>query len=299
MDTKRLLYFCTIVEQGQISRAARVLNISQPPLSQRLKELEDELGVQLIIREGHAWQVTEAGKALYERARQTLDQLAEIPAEVKNAADGFSGRISIGVSSTCLSHITEVLPDMYRKFPRLEFRLLVMDSSSLELQLRERHLDFAIVLLPLKYDIYRVQLLPADHFSIVLSNSLDAAPDKDPVGIRDLQNVPLLLSRRWDGGGSYEHLIKEFQKKGITPRVLLDSPNIDALLRTLETGLAVAAILPASQIPRSIRERSRICSLDIPELTIQPALIHLTDRYLTSAAQAVIEAILQRSMNEV
>ena len=103
MDVRRLIYYCTIVEQGQISRAARALNISQPPLSQRLKELEDELGVQLILRENLAWQVTESGRVLYERARQVLDNLTEIPAEVKGAADGFSGRVAIGVSTTCMS----------------------------------------------------------------------------------------------------------------------------------------------------------------------------------------------------
>lgn len=76
MDLKRLEYFCAIVEKGQISKAAEALHISQPPLSMRLKELEEELDVQLIYREGKAWQVTPEGEALYQRAQFILSYVA-------------------------------------------------------------------------------------------------------------------------------------------------------------------------------------------------------------------------------
>ena len=75
MDLKRLEYFCTIVEKGQISKAAEALHISQPPLSMRLKELEEELDVQLIYREGKAWQVTPEGEALYQRRSSSFPML--------------------------------------------------------------------------------------------------------------------------------------------------------------------------------------------------------------------------------
>ena len=298
MDSKRLAFFCTIVEQGQISRAARVLNISQPPLSQHLKGLEDELGVQLIVREGHAWQVTEAGKALYESARRALDQLAEIPAEVKNAADGFAGRISIGVSSTCQSYITAILPELCQKFPRLMFRLLVADSSMLENKLTEREVDFAVLLAPLKYDHYRTQMLPMDHFSVVFSSRTMDGPDQDSIRLGELRGVPLLLSRQWEGGGMHLRLLKRFRQEGVDPRILLDSPSIDALLRVLETSVDLAAILPDSQIPKSLRERCRVCRLDYPDLTLQPVLVHLTDRYLTTAIHAVMAAILGDTLEQ-
>ena len=57
MDIKRLEYFCAIIEKGQIGKAAQSLHISQPPLSMRLRELEEELGVTLIHRRGKAWQI--------------------------------------------------------------------------------------------------------------------------------------------------------------------------------------------------------------------------------------------------
>ena len=82
MDLKRLEYFCAIVEKGQISKAAEALHISQPPLSMRLKELEEELDVQLIYREGKAWQVTPEGEALYQRAQFILSYVAGLEKDI-------------------------------------------------------------------------------------------------------------------------------------------------------------------------------------------------------------------------
>ena len=83
MDLKRLEYFCAIVEKGQISKAAEALHISQPPLSMRLKELEEELDVQLIYREGKAWQVTPEGEALYQRAQFILSYVAGLEKDIR------------------------------------------------------------------------------------------------------------------------------------------------------------------------------------------------------------------------
>jgi len=292
MDVRRLIYFCTIVEQGQISRAARALNISQPPLSQRLKELEDELGVQLILRENHAWQVTESGRVLYERARQVLDNLTEIPAEVKGAADGFSGRVAIGVSTTCMSKFLAIVPTLAVRMPKLQIRLYVSDSTSLERHIKTRDLDFAVLFLPTREDIFTLRLLPADNFSVVYQVGLEPDPLPERVRVEDLRDTPLLLTRRWTGGGTYEHLIKAFQKQGISPRILLDTPDIRAQISCLEAGMGGAALVPSSEIPPPVRARFAIRPLDLPGMAVQPALIHLKDRYLTSAALAVIEAIL-------
>jgi len=293
MDIKRLIYFCTIVEQGQISRAARALNITQPPLSQRLKELEDELGVQLILREGHTWQVTESGRVLYERARMVLDSLTEIPAEVKNSADGFSGRVHIGISTTCLSKYLAVVPSLAQRFPKLQTRLYVSDSNSLERHIKSRDLDFAVLFLPTREDVFTLNLLPADHFAVVYPPGF--APDPVPPAIRleDLREVPLVLTRRWEGGGTYEYLMRSFQKRAITPRILVDSPDIRVMLNCLEAGLPGVAVVPSSEIPERMWRAFTIRPLDLPGMAVQPALIHLRDRYLTSAAREVIATILQ------
>ena len=87
MDIKRLEYFCAIIEKGQIGKAAQSLHISQPPLSMRLRELEEELGVTLIHRRGKAWQITPEGQLLYQKAQFILSYMEG----VKNDVSSVSG----------------------------------------------------------------------------------------------------------------------------------------------------------------------------------------------------------------
>jgi DNA-binding transcriptional LysR family regulator len=286
------MYFCTIVEQGQISRAAKILNISQPPLSQRLKELEDELGVELIIRKGHLWQVTEAGKVLYERARQALNQLTEIPMEVRNAAGGFTGRIVVGLSMSFMSYFTDVLPRIYHQFPLLQFRVMVADSTTLEASVESRNLDFAIVLLPTKKEIFEVHSLPMEHFCVVYPEGLIEPSADGTFGVKVLKDIPLMLQRLWHGGRTYDHLRREFQRYGIVPRIFLDSPDVSVILGTLNAGVRAAAILPLNLIPKNFHERFQVRELEGILEGIHPAIIHLSDRYLTPAAQEVMREVL-------
>ncbi|HLO65883.1 MAG TPA: LysR family transcriptional regulator [Holophaga sp.] len=293
MDLKRLQYFCTIVEQGQISRAARLLNMSQPPLSQRLKELEDDLGVQLIIREGHAWQITEAGRVLYERARAVLDRLTEIPSEVKQAADGTSGVLRIGASSTCVSNLLKVLPRLRERLPRVRFSLLVSDSGDLGAHVRERDLDFAILLMPVDTEGCTTHLLSADNFSVVFHPALHR-PDLPPcLGVEHLEGIPIACLRRWQGGGTYELLLKEFQRMELRPDIVLDTPDVRTLIASLDRGLEAAFLLPSNEVPFEIARRYPIHAIDLPGVGFQPVLLHLKERYLTRAAQEVIEAVVQ------
>lgn len=298
MDTKRLRYFCAIVEQGQISKAAEVLNISQPPLSMRLKELEEDLGAKLIIRDHKRWQVTEAGRVLYERGRQLLDSMAEVRSEVKDAVEGFSGQVNIGVSTTCQNFLLPVLARINKEYPGVRFRIAVLDSSFLENKLHSRVLDLAILLLPLEKDGYVIRQLPEGSFSVVFSRDLKLPPGEGPVTLEDLRDMPLLLSRRWHGSGNYEALMKYFQKKNITPNVVLDCHNVPTLLHMIELGLTGATIVPTTEIPSSLAFRFPVRRLRADGITIHPVLIHLKSHFMTSTAQRVIRAILESAWSE-
>lgn len=117
MDLKHLHYFCVIVEEGQITKAARILNMAQPPLSQQLKNMEDELGVRLIYREGKKWEVTEAGYALHTRAKRLLAEMEDTCREIGEFESNVTGTLSIGTSSVCMSLVTEPLGRFHQDYP--------------------------------------------------------------------------------------------------------------------------------------------------------------------------------------
>jgi DNA-binding transcriptional LysR family regulator len=185
------------------------------------------------------------------------------------------------------------VPILAERFPKLQCRLFVSDSNALERHIKTRDLDFAVLFLPTREDIFTLKLLPADRFSVVFQDGLAPGPMAHATSLEDLRETPLILLRRWEGGGTYEFLMRAFQKRGITPRILMDSPDTRVLVNCLEAGMRGAALLPSAEIPQRVRERFAIRPLELPGLAVQPALIHLKDRYLTSAARAVIETILQ------
>lgn len=292
IDVKRLHYFCVIVEQGQISRAAKVLNMTQPPLSQRLKELEEELGTALIIREGGVWELTEAGKVLYRHAKRILLQMGAIRDTVHEAVEGVSGEISIGVSTATVFYIENILPSLQRRYPKLHFRLKVADSSTLEEELRQRELDMAILLLPLEKQGLRVHLLPEDTFSAVFPKNLAPQGRPTTVSLHDLADLPLVISRRWAGWGGYEDIMALMHERGYDAKVVLDSQNIQALVRIMQCGFNAVMLVPSKEVTLTMRSTFTICVLKEAELTLSPAIVYDPKRPLNLAATTVLNTLL-------
>ncbi len=298
MDLKRLRYFCTIVEQGQISRAAKVLNMSQPPLSQRLKELEEDLGTPLILREGGNWEVTEAGKILYTHAIKILEQLSGVRARVRDAVEGVGGQVNIGVSTACLSYVEGVIPQLQKQYPQLQFRIKVTDSNFLEKELRDKFLDLAVILLPLEEAIFAIQELPEDSFSVVFGKGISPPKSSPTVTLDDIAEYPLVLSRRWWGVGGYESIMGLMQAKGKRPHVVLDSQNIQALVRIMQQGILGVMLIPTSEVTSAMRKTFETRILVEEKLTLQPVIIYPKDRFMNRSVAIVIDAIVATSWKQ-
>src|SRR3954469_10654504 len=97
MDIRRIKYFVSIVEEGQISLAAKKLNMAQPPLSQQLKLFEEELNTKLFERHTRKLILTEEGKFLYEKSLEILEMMKKTEQELKEISNGIAGTLSIGI----------------------------------------------------------------------------------------------------------------------------------------------------------------------------------------------------------
>lgn len=131
MDIRQLRYFLTIADEGSISKAAEKLHMSQPPLSQQLKLLETELGVQLFERNTRKITLTNVGEALLYRTRQILDLFELTKNEVMDINEGLDGTLSIGtVSSAGATFLPDIMQRFHQKYPRVKFEILDEDSDS-------------------------------------------------------------------------------------------------------------------------------------------------------------------------
>lgn len=266
MDLKRMRYFCTVVEQGQVSRAARLLHMAQPPLSQRLRELEEEIGYPLFERQGRTLRVTDAGQVFYRRARDILRAVDATCDEVVRVAAQSGPTLRIGVSPTCRSYWMSHFDALRRRFPGYRIGVVVGDSSTLEALLKSAQLDFALMQPPLDGDDF-VSVGMATSRCVGVMRAGLLAPGDELLTLADLGRHPLLLLRRSIGVGSYERLLQAFHEAHIEADVALYCSDVEVLLDLLAQGFAGIAVVPESETANCAPGRGfdvRPIAVDLP-----------------------------------
>lgn len=260
-----MLYFCTIVEQGQISRAARVLHMAQPPLSQRLRELENEIGYELFSRKGRSLQITEAGLLLYQRAREILRAVEETRDEVIRVASQAGPTMRIGLSPTCKSYWTSHFQALQTRFPDRLIGLVVGDSSYLEYLLQTGKLDIALMQPPLHAEDFTTHRIATSKTVAVAAVGIFPT-ETHQISLIELSRHPLLLLRRSVGVGTYERLQQSFHEAGLKPNIVLYSSDVELLLDVLKQGFQGIAVVPESEVgDMNTKYEMRPISVDLPD----------------------------------
>ncbi|KKB34239.1 LysR family transcriptional regulator [Bacillus thermotolerans] len=285
MDIRQLRYFTAIAEEKQITRAAKRLHIAQPPLSQQLKSLEDELGILLFERKARSLELTEAGEVLYQKAKHLLEKVEEAVLEVKEVGDGLKGVLSIGSVKTCFSYIPERLLYFRENYPLVTFRLKEGDSSLLADYVRSREVELAIVRLPLDMEDFSCLPLPTDQFVAVLPESWSVP---SALQTKQLSDMPLMLLHRTNGVGLYELVVNKLKEHQLEPNIICDCPDAAMLLSLVRSGLGVA-LLPKSTLPSFSMQGLKMVPLEDCLIESESAVIWLKDRYLSKKAQRFIE----------
>lgn len=285
MDLKQLRYFSTIVQEGQITRAAKRLHMAQPPLSQQLKLLEQELGTVLFDRNGKNLELTEAGKILYKKSQDLLKSFEDTVSEVKEVGEGIRGNLSIGSVKTCFSYIPVRLKYFRKQYPLVTIRLQEGDSSLLSTFVRNRDIELAIVRLPLDLKDFSILPLPKDRFVLVIPKKWS---DKKTMKLNEIADLPLLLLHRLKGVGLFELVVDKFKSQGLVPNVVCQCPDATMLISLVQAEVG-AAILPKSTLNSFPTDNLNIIEIEESKIESESAVIWLKDRYLSKSAIRFLE----------
>lgn len=286
MDLRSMEYFCAIVEEGQISKAAKRLNISQPPLSMRLKEIEQEIGCPLILRAPGVWKVTTEGRLLYDKCRQILTHVQGLAESVRNASDACRGSVRIGIGSHCVSFFQKIVPELASRYPDISCRTVIADSPTVERYLQEREVELAILRLNMANNNCNLFNLPGQRLVAVFSRHVQPPPQEDEITFDHLAKYQLLFSRRWADSEGFRPIVAAFQTRSLKPRIILDTQMPWLLFELLYTTPAVA-IMPDTEIPRYRPHSFPIRAID-HYVRFQPVVAYLQEAYLSPQANAVI-----------
>ena len=145
MQFRQLRYFVKIIEAGSFSRAASVVHVAQPALSQQVAELEERLGVALLQRSARGVRPTAAGEILYKEAAAILRQLDQLPAVVRSSSGEVEGTVNLGFVSSLAPRLVGFLDECRAAFPKVVIRVSDGDSLSLEAKIASSSVDLAIL----------------------------------------------------------------------------------------------------------------------------------------------------------
>ncbi|MGY0373711.1 LysR family transcriptional regulator [Clostridium sp. JNZ J1-5] len=283
MDIRQLKYFLTIAEEGSISRAAEKLHMAQPPLSQQLKLLEEELGVKLMERSTRKLQLTDIGKMLQHRAKQILELVDTTIKEVKDISEGLQGTLSIGtVSSAGATLLPEKIHSFHKKYPGINFEILDEDTYKIIDLLNKGVIDIGIIRTPFNLENFESICLPNETM-IAISRNITWKDEQESIYLADLVNKPLIIQRR------YEEVILELcHSAGFEPRILCRSNDVRTVLLWASTGLGIS-IVPKACIDLLPDTNLQYIEIAEPSLKVGTAIIWPKTRYMSSAARHFLE----------
>ena len=235
MEIRQLEYFRKIAETGSINAAAKLLNMSQPPLSYQLKLLEEELDVRLFDRSRQGVSLTEAGKLLYQRSGELL-QFAD-SAKFEVTQTGRRQVLRLGMTSTTVGPILPKIAAFTKAHPDVSFE--VHDGSTFSMMdlLLRGILDVSVVRTPVQLDKVAHTVLCEEPMIAV---SRPGSGESGDIRLTALTQVPLILYRRYE-----RFILDAFHTQNLEPNVLCVCDDARDAMQWAEQGLATA-IFPQS-----------------------------------------------------
>lgn len=197
MDIRVLQYFLTVAREESITKAAEQLHMTQPPLSRQLKDLETELGKQLLIRGSKKVTLTEDGMLLRKRAEELVDLMEKTKVELSSSNENINGEIYIGGGETdAISFFAQAAGRLQEKHPLIHYHIYSGDAGIVTEKIDKGLIDFGLLIGPFDVTKYDYMRLPVTDTWGVLMRKDSPLAQKESICAEDLWDKPLILSHQ-------------------------------------------------------------------------------------------------------
>ena len=260
MDIKQLIYFTAIVDEGNISSAAKKLHISQPPLSSQIHNLEQELGCVLFERGARKVQLTEAGEILYRRAQAIIGMADTVKRELTDYSSGMKGVLRLGMVSSVGSTALETwIKPFSAKFPGVRYELSEANTYVIADMLRSDIIDMAFVRTPFNGD--GMDIIPLKKEKMYAVGNRDFFFEAgEKASIEFLGRKPLIIYKRWE-----KIFMDIFEEKDIHPEIICLNEDARTTAAWAENGMGIG-IMPSSAL--SMKKKEDTVSVEIDDSRI-------------------------------
>ena len=292
MDIRRLEIFAKVAELGSFSRAAEALFLTQPTISEHVRALEDELGVQLLDRLGRGATPTRAGQLLLGYAKRMLTLSREAHQALERFQGRMSGELVVGGSTIPGEYVLPALIGQFKtKYPDISISLLIGSSRQVSEWLEEGRVEVGVVgARPASRALEAKELMP-DELVVVVPSTHAWAPRRTAT-LADLQKEPMILRER--GSGSREAIEHALHEAGIvlaSLRIAGEMGSTQAVKQAVRAGVGIALISK-----RAVEDECRaglLACVKIKDLRVARAfhLVTHRDRTRSPLAEAFVEFV--------
>ncbi|VWB75085.1 DNA-binding transcriptional regulator CynR [Burkholderia territorii] len=288
MLLRHIRYFLAVAEQRSFTRAADALHVSQPTLSQQVRQLEDMLGVQLFDRSGRAVRLTEFGEVYARHARAALHELDAGQRALHDVADLGSGSLRLAMMPTFAAYLSGSLIDAFHAdFPNVALTIDAMPQERIEALLADDRLDAGFAFVPPRAPDIDALPLWDESLALVTARTHRLARRRRALSPAELVGEPLvLLSRAF---ATRESIDRYFIEQDARPTIAIETNTVTAVLELVRRG-RLATVLPDAVA----RESDDLCALalDPPLPSRTAALLTRKGAYRSVAARAFIARAL-------
>ena len=283
MQFRQLRYFVKIVDAGSFSRAASVVHVAQPALSQQVAELEERLGVMLLQRSARGVRPTAAGEILYREASAILHQLDQLPSAIRPSSGEPEGAVSLGfVSSLAPKLVGGILEECRTRLPKVTIRMSDGDSLGLESRIAAGSVDLAI----LYEDEFATALTRKPLFRQKLYLiSLEPLPDQTGViSLQRIAEIPLVLPAPTNGRRVL--IERVFADAKLKPNIALEADSLASEMGAVRNKIG-CTILPVGDMSHFGPHAFAKPVLIEPPMYLICSIAYSADFPLTNAGEAV------------
>jgi LysR family nitrogen assimilation transcriptional regulator len=242
MQLRHLRYFVRIVEAGSFSRAAQLVHVAQPALSQQIGELEVELGVLLLQRSARGVTPTEEGRILYQQACSILRQVDRLPDLVRARQGEAAGVVSLAIASTLASRFAApFVLECRESLPKVSLQLVTGGSADLRERVTNSKVDLALVFEDAPSPSRQSRPLFRQRLHLVQRS--DLAPDADQITLEELARIPLVVPVR--PNVTRFVMDRAFERVGAVPRIAVEAEGFSNAVDAVQAGIG-GTVMPVA-----------------------------------------------------
>ncbi|AWN23543.1 LysR family transcriptional regulator [Deinococcus irradiatisoli] len=239
MELRHLRHFVALAEEEHFGRAAERVFVVQQALSNSIKNLEDEVGVPLVLRTTRRVQLTPAGREFLAAARATLEQADQVIERARRAARGEVGRLTLGfVSGLAFGGLPEVVRTFRELYPNVSVALQELTAQEQEAGLRAGQLDIGLMLLPVRDPAFASEALWRQELVGALPSS-HPLTSRERLTVADFAQEAFVFFPRHIRATYYDQVMRWCASAGFAPRIVQEAIEVPTLLSLVAAGLGV------------------------------------------------------------